>query len=156
MDTWLFLCDLCSLKKNLTVFPEASFNDCISDSLVRTSQRDRAKPFLFGSVGCCLTVNDVWIPDERAMPPLPTIPGSTAAGANSPNVYCSSSSLRPSRSNIEKASVGEKKLDVHCLLSFFTLRPSRSNVEKTSVGEKKLDVHGLLSFFLSSSLALER
>ena len=43
------------------MFPEATFNDCILESLVLTSQRDRAKSFSFASLGCCVTVNDIWI-----------------------------------------------------------------------------------------------
>ena len=136
MDTWLFLCDLCSLKKNLTVFPEASFNDCISDSLVRTSQRDRAKPFLFGSVGCCLTVNDVWIPDERAMPPLPTIPGSTAAGANSQTSTVLLPLFVPRARTLKKQALGKKSWTciVYCPSSLFV--PRARTLKKQALGKK--------------------
>ena len=62
----------------------------------------------------------------------------------------------PRAQTLKKQVLGNKSWTciVYCPSSF--LRPSRSNVEKTSVGEKKLDVHRLLSFFLSSSLALQR
>ena len=79
------------------------------------------------SLGCCLTAIDVWIvcvtsgrvpckrmwtiPDERASPPFATIPGSTFVRASRLSFYCPPSSLRPSRSHVEKTSAGGKKLD---------------------------------------------
>ena len=104
-------------------------------STAKANVRSRPSPLLSScieeqtvvSLGCCLTANDVWIvcvtigrvpckrtrtiPDERALPPFATIPGSTVAGASRLSFYCPSSSLRPSRSRVEKTSVGGKKVD---------------------------------------------